>query len=136
VDISSITKIKSIKKYDNLKPLYCSPNQLKLLNKSLLPVIISKSDDDYTGILYGFYNKKIIKKMKNKDYYDIIMSALPNDLKQKLLPHIIKNNEKKSIDNWLVKNNIIEKFLKNKLDRSTQNFELFYKTLESKRSKL
>lgn len=109
-----------LSEFKNEKPIYASNIQKSLLNPYLLPVIISWSDDEYTGIEYNFYNKPRKNKVDFHYFYKLISNALPPNILHQMNQNRIKNI--KQLDNFIISNQIVEKLLNNEICRSSQNF--------------
>lgn len=122
--ISSRYNIININDFTNLTPIKCKTHQIKYLNTTALPVLVTLSDIEYSGVEYGFYNKKRLIKVANKDFVDWTKAAIPKGIDAKT---------KQEVDEWLRSSQLIEKLLLHEIDRKSQNFEGFFEILESRR---
>lgn len=123
-DSISLKYLHSIITKDNIKQFKTdkcirSPKHIKF-NNSKLPVIVSMSDNKYTGIKYKFYNKPKLDTVLDKDYCKWMSSILPVLNNKKL-------NKKEDYDSFLIINEIIPKLMNNEIPRSSQDIDKFFK---------
>ena len=133
--IKKISKIDSkkvtlMKDFVNDKALGLNVDE-KYLNKTSEPVVITISDNNYSGIQFGFYNKQDVKAVDDQDFINWTLAALPDNFKNE----VTSLKTKGELDEWLKTNKIIEKLLWNDIPRDANKNSEFFDIFEKIRNK-
>lgn len=121
IDLKYLHCVLNKKQIKHFKTNTCirAPSNITFDSKRL-PVMVSMSDDKYTGLEYDFYNRPELQKVLDEDYCKWMSAVIPV-FEENNIP-----KTKKNYDSYIIVNGIIQQLLSDEIPRSSQNIQKFF----------